>query len=284
VKQRRVVSFAGTAVAVEAEGRDALRIGEFLWRDFPVVASAKPVVTFHVAPGGASGTLQLAQGSLILNSQDTPGNIAAHLVCEVARQIAERSDEGLLFHAAAVSFGTSGVLLPGASGAGKTTVSAHLVSQGFQYLTDELSLVPAGEMAVEGFGRPLSLKPGAWPTLERQLRTGLPSPHALETADGFLVRPAHLTDEPPAGRAFLRLIVFPRRQADAAPGFRRLSKAEAALALLAHLVNARNLPNDGLGRVLEMARSVPAFDAVYDDAATIVPMIQAVLAVPVPAV
>ena len=170
------------------------------------------------------------------------------------------------------------VALIGLSGSGKTTLSAHRVDQGFSYLSDELAFVPFDAMIVDGFGRPLSLKPGAWPALETELAATPEASEVLVTGDGFLVRPVRLNRLTARSRPALSAMVFPRRETGAAASLRRLTKAEAALALLANFVNARNLPDHGLAQVVRLARSVPAYEAVYDDARTIVPAIRSVVA------
>ena len=50
----------------------------------------------------------------------------------------------MLFHAAALTWQSRGILLPAFTGAGKSTLTAWLLGQGFSYLTDELAFVPAG--------------------------------------------------------------------------------------------------------------------------------------------
>ena len=49
----------------------------------------------------------------------------------------------LVFHAGAVSDGRTAVLLPAASNHGKSTLTAALVRDGLQYLTDEAAAVTA---------------------------------------------------------------------------------------------------------------------------------------------
>jgi len=59
-----------------------------------------------------------------------------------------------LFHAAALAWQGRGLLLPGKISAGKTTLTAWLLSRGLDYLTDELVFIPQGTVAVRGLARP----------------------------------------------------------------------------------------------------------------------------------
>lgn len=272
--RRHVVAFAGSAVAIETDGPAADEVVRFLFDDPTEAPRAEPAVTFGVAPADVPGTFRLTCSGEVLNQQDTPGAIAAHLACEAARHIAERSAGGTLFHAGVVAWKGAGVVLPGISGAGKTTLCAHLVEAGFDYLSDELAFVPLGEGTVDGFGRPLSLKPGAWPALEAELAAATAPPHVLATGDGVLLRPHRLNPNTSRRRPALAAFVFPRRAAGAPGALRRLTRAEAALAMLANVVNARNLPGDGLTQVIALTRHVPSYEAVYDDGRSIVSAIK----------
>ena len=68
----------------------------------------------------------------------------------------------LLLHAgaAAASDGRS-VVVHGASGVGKTTLTAALVQTGLAYLTDETVCVDPHTLEIEPFPKPLTVKPGA---------------------------------------------------------------------------------------------------------------------------
>jgi len=274
VKHRRVVGFAGTTIAVDAEGPAAWSLVQFLFRDMAEAASVADL-SFEIGPGSAAGTLRLTQGGQILNAQDGPGAIGAHLTSDAARQIAERTSGGLLLHSAAVAWNGRAVVLPGASGAGKTTLCAHLVQRGLSYLTDELAMMSFREDAaatVEGFCRPMAIKPGAWPSLEIDLATDADAGDSLVTSDGYFVRPERLNSSA-VRTATVHAFVFPRRAPREAAALRRLTKAEAALALLANLVNARNLPEHGLALVTRLAKTIPAFEAVYTDAREMAPAV-----------
>jgi hypothetical protein len=277
VRGRRLISFAGAAIALEHEGVAASSVVRFLFADVDDAASIEASTALELRPAATKGMLRLTEAGTVLNHCDTPGRIAGQIACEAASRLAEWSRGGVLLHAGAVAWGRQAALLPGASGSGKTTLAAHLVKNGLAYLSDELAFVPIDSLAVQGFARPLSLKPGAWPELEDELIATGEGDGALASADGWLVRPGRLNRVTTICRPELRAIVFPRREPGAAGEVRRLTKAEAALALLANLVNARNLPEHGLPEVTRLAQAVPAYSAVYEEAKTVVPAVRALL-------
>lgn len=63
------------------------------------------------------------------------------------------------YHSAAVSYGEKGLLLPGKSGQGKTTLSIHLLDQGFYFLSDDRCYLKdedhGNNIEIYGFYEPL---------------------------------------------------------------------------------------------------------------------------------
>ena len=55
------------------------------------------------------------------------------------------------------------VLLPAASGGGKSTTVAGLVRAGWAYVTDEASILDAATLEVQPYPKPISIDHGAWP-------------------------------------------------------------------------------------------------------------------------
>jgi len=77
----------------------------------------------------------------------------------------------MVLHAAAVQIGSNGVILTGASHAGKTTTSMHLALRGHRLLGDEMSVVRLGSRELVPLRRSLSLRAGPRsPELARALR------------------------------------------------------------------------------------------------------------------
>lgn len=66
------------------------------------------------------------------------------------------------FHAAAVARSSKCAVLAGRSGDGKSTLTARLVSSGWEYVTDEQVTLAADDWAVVPYPRPLTLRLGVW--------------------------------------------------------------------------------------------------------------------------
>jgi hypothetical protein len=72
----------------------------------------------------------------------------------------------LLLHAGLVGDAGGSVLLAGRSMSGKSTLSALLASQGVCYVTDEMVAIDPATGAIDGFRRPLILRPAGLMALE----------------------------------------------------------------------------------------------------------------------
>jgi hypothetical protein len=156
----RIVSFAGSTIRIDSDGREAASVVDFLFRDFPALEVPLPHVCLEVRGADGDGVLMLRYGDAVLYQGTSVGALARMLVERAAYHLSDRSVGGLLLHAAAVSHGERCILLPGKTGAGKSTLTAWLVARGYQYLTDELVYIPAGTTTVVPFPRPLNIRAG----------------------------------------------------------------------------------------------------------------------------
>jgi hypothetical protein len=73
----------------------------------------------------------------------------------------DNTETGL--HAACASLDGRRVLLPAASGAGKSTTVAGLVRAGWGYLTDEAAVLDDATLEVAPYPKPVTLDHGVWP-------------------------------------------------------------------------------------------------------------------------
>ncbi len=171
----------------------------------------------------------------------------------------------LIFHAAALAHEDNGLILCGQSGSGKSSLTAWLVANGLQYLTDEVIALPINGGEISGFCRSMILKRGSAFIWQRWL--------ADTTSDGFLqfndgtawVAPTLLNASAVRGGVRPRVLIFPRYIAGAEFQTQRLTSAETLFQLLQCLVNARNFPDHGMSAAKQLARQVSAFRLTYSD-------------------
>jgi hypothetical protein len=134
-------------------------------------------------------------------------------------------------HAGAVYDGSSCIVLPGAPGSGKTTLTAALAAAGFGYLSDEVVLLEEGSLELRPVPLALTVKRGSLDLLA-DLYPGLRAHPAHQRQDGRVVRyvpppkAARLPDAPlPVGA-----VVFPRVADETA--LRPLGRVEALQRML----------------------------------------------------
>jgi HprK-related kinase A len=87
-----------------------------------------------------------------------PGQALAMLEWGLNGCISGRAHQYIIFHAAAVERNGVAVILPGAPGSGKSTLTAAMVNTGWRLLTDELTLLDPNGGLIVPLSRPISLK------------------------------------------------------------------------------------------------------------------------------
>ena len=263
-KCRRLVSFAGSTVSIEYDSPPIAAIIDFLYQHAPAASDVPPHVTYRAIPGVQPGAMALYRDDTLIYEGGSKAKLAELLMGDACYHLADRSRGGLLFHAAGLAWQGKGIILPGKIGAGKTTLAAWLAAKGMDYLTDELVFVPHGADTMQTFTRPLNVKKGSRTALQAVLPFDLTAhaAHILTTARADMVPPTLLKpvklSQPPLG-----LMIFPRYQPDVEFALRPISKAQAGLALMECLINARNLPGHGLSEIARLAQVAPAYKLSY---------------------
>lgn len=175
------------------------------------------------------------------------------LLGEVVHALITDLDSGVALHSGAVLFGDQGILLPGATGAGKSSLTAWLADRGFSYLTDECVVLRPQVPYFSALARPLVMKDRGNTSIAALQKMNSAS---IVSARGSIFWPqnARPSDQPRA----CKLFVLPRFEVSARFEIESLSAAQTALELTACNVNARNLSDHGFGIVTSFARDVPA--------------------------
>jgi Glycosyl transferase family 2 len=182
------------------------------------------------------------------------------LMEEAIRLMVGPMKEALVLHAGAVASDDKGILIAGPTGAGKSSLVAWFVANGFDYLSDEVVALTDGETGIVGLPRALVAKKGADARIaEMAAFRDAPS---ISTGAATIIRPPQVTE---GGSRRCGLLIFPRFEAGARLGIQSMSAAQAGLLLLECNLNARNLPDGGFAATAALARSVPAVSLIYGD-------------------
>jgi hypothetical protein len=152
------------------------------------------------------------------------------------------------------------ILLAGPSGAGKTSLAGWLVARGFEFLSDEIVVLPRNDETTLSFPRPLLAKRGADELIALLAATG--RARITTTAANTLIS----LDQPsPRGNQQRRagLVIFPNFVEGGELAVSSVSPAFAAAKLTGCNLNSRNLADHGLKTLATFARSVPALAVTY---------------------
>lgn len=145
-----LLSFGGGAAHISYEGQLSAGLASLFGGLVPASRMAPAEVRFCIRD--EEHALSLWCNDSVVLRRASGHDALQSLVSLLAQHLIEPCTSGLMLHAAAVGRGGRAVLLPGAAFAGKSTLTAWLLSRGFDYLTDELVYVPRGETTVRGLG------------------------------------------------------------------------------------------------------------------------------------
>jgi hypothetical protein len=169
----------------------------------------------------------------------------------------------LAVHAAAVARAGRCLLMPGTGGVGKTSLTAALLREGFQYLSDDVTLLDAKPLGARGLPYSLCIKESGLESLSPYYER-LSNIPVHQRADGKRVR--YLT--PPRGAYKpnqtkgipVHWIVFPHYEPSAQTALGPLNRPEALRRLMAHAARPRHLGRAAIFDLVQWIRSVDCFD------------------------
>lgn len=243
----------------------------------PLRGDGDPETVIRIATTSADDagwTIRVADGDeMTLGSRLS---VALRAIGEVNNLAVASVPDSLVLHAGAVSDGGRGVLLPGGSNHGKSTLTAALVADGFSYLTDEAAAIGDG-LVIRPFPKSIALDPGSFPLFPE-----LAPPDDLEgLARAVACREWHIDPArvgSVAGPTPVAAVICPHWRAGAAT---RVSSIEPVEALQLLLGDAFDFSEGGQGvfaRLVELVESVPVVKLAYGDTASAIAAVRETLA------
>lgn len=166
------------------------------------------------------------------------------------------------FHAGMVAGDDFSLMLCAPREAGKSTLAAYLVAQGYDLIADEPALLDLASGAVAPLRLPISLKEGSWTVLEEQWPQLASAPVHLRS-DGRRIRLLHPGNISWRQRQATQ-IVFPRYKPDVAPEFEFLSPLQT-LQLLHEggMLLAKSFSRERFESLLEWLVRIPGYRMQY---------------------
>lgn len=236
-------------------------IASFLFTDFPGSTSKRnPTLKYHLVSDGRQPMLSLWFGDRQLYSGVSRYQLAYILMNEVIFHCIDKNRQHHALHAGSVKKGERCFIFPGKSGKGKSTLTAWLIANGFQYLTDELVFI-SNNCRVIPLTRPVSLKVNSshvsW-LLKKNHTDQIITDEMGSMIPHRLLNPDFSAHEP-----FATHILFPEYREGGELSLKEITPAKSSLYLLQSHVNARNLPGHGITELCNIVRKCRSYDFVY---------------------
>ena len=261
--QYREVSFEGTKVSIGFSESAVDDIIGFLFHDLDVDESATLIESLEVSRDSETQEWLLKHNHKNLFKGRNIAAMATVLMGEVLFHLIRENDQSLAIHAGLVSKDNQSILIPGNSGSGKSSVTTWLVSQGFQYHTDELVSIDLQNRSLKAFTRPLNIKTPGVQAIKglmnfRKHQSAMLVSRNVTMIPHRLVNAKFSTVIPP-----LSCLVFPKYIAESESELVPLTRAEAGLEMMRSNVIARNLPSHGFTQITQLVKDLPAYRINY---------------------
>ena len=199
------------------------------------------------------------EGALPTQTPRAPGG-AASLGRGLVQWAVDSTRNYYVLHAGAVAREGRGILLPGPSHSGKSTLTVALAQRGFGILSDEVGAISVNDGTQTAFGRAFSIRTAVVADL------GIDREPRFKILDGdaqiFLAETLGLSR---ASTARPALVVLPTYREDGPTRLHRLRPAAAVVALFEASCSQRRWKVAGLDLLIELATSVPCFELRYSD-------------------
>lgn len=257
-------------IEIECNDEDAYALASFLFADFPGSTSSNPPITYDILSVGRQPMLSLWHGDRQLYFGESRYQLAYILMNEVIYYCINTNNTQHALHAGAVYKDGQCIILPGKSGNGKSTLTAWLTANGYQYLTDEL-LFLSNDGMVSPLTRPVNLKVNpshiSWLFKEEGVDDQIIMDEKGSMIPHRLLNPQFVSHEPQVTH-----IIFPEYKEGAELILAEITPAKSSLNLIQSHVNARNLSGHGIAELTSIVRGCSSYKLTYssfDDLDTI---------------
>jgi hypothetical protein len=241
-----------------AESKNLL---DFLFLDLPPTGKKILDRHFDVLMVGKPAKISLWLGEEKYYHGESKYDLAYILINEIIYSCITNNRVDHAIHAAAISIDGQGILFPGKSGSGKSSLAAWLTASGGDYLTDELALI-SQDGTIKSFTRPISLKTQSFELLTRHYP--LNQDDLLIGEKGAMIPHRSLQPRSTGGAsAHLDMIIFPRFVKDHTGSLQPLSEAQSCMKIMECFVNARNMCDHGFHQIAKLAKRAKSYDLLF---------------------
>ena len=265
---RHIVCFAGQTAVIESDSAVIDAFVPILFQHLLATVSTvadPPIIRAAYQPH--SNLYQIDAPDQTIQETTNSSEFAINLLKTTTTYLFRQCDQGLLVHAAGLSKNGRGLLMPGESGQGKTTLTCWLLTQGFQFLSDESIYFSPDSGQMTPLTRPLVVKNRSMPIMQA-LRHHLPgksNTRIIQHPSFALVPAENLSRQPIAKEATLSLILSPKFDPHSPYSLKPLGKSATVAVLMNNLFMTKDVPDKGFHTCVQLAKNIPAYELVYSD-------------------
>lgn len=260
----------GKSVMVRSTSSEFADQVRSLFRSFPVnsLGSASPDLTLSVI---VSAPLKGHDDSLYnfvysnytkIEATTSYWRLFRLLEWQMDMFVSEAVEDSLLLHSGAVVKNKAGLIFPGESESGKSSLTTFMITKGYGYLSDELAVIDPSTGELRAFPKPLSIKDtSVFPILANRssLWVGPPDGEIVDEEPVWYAHAEDVAPQPTEDSAPVRYIIFPRYDSTTAPSLQPLASDEAMRRLIENCVNLQRFGGEGLGILGNLLRGARAF-------------------------
>ena len=253
--------FGDLSFEIECNNEDAYSIAKFLFLDFPDSTTITLTKQYDIVSSGPIPMLSLWDGDKQLYFGKSRYQLAYILMNEMIYYCINTNSTQHALHAGAVFKDDQCIILPGKSGNGKSTLTAWLTANGYQYLTDELIFLSSAGR-VSPLTRPVNLKLDA-SYISWLFKEGGVDDQVIADEKGSMIPHRLLNPEFSLQQPQVTHILFPEYRDGAELSLEKISPAKSCLYLIPSHVNARNLSGHGIAELSSIIRKCSSYKFVY---------------------
>lgn len=254
------IGLSETGTTIRYNNTEAEHLLHFLFSDIPLIKDQLANRCFDVNFSETTSHKTLWLGEKRYYSGSNSRELSYLLVNEVIHDCLRNRNAQYAIHAAAFDVNGKGVILPGLSGNGKSSLAAWLTFKGWTYLTDELVLL--SEIGVlTGFTRPISLRNGAFQALVQHLN--ISEECCITSENGTMMSHRALNSNWSSKNPKLAIMIFPRFEPNKPTRLTEISPAQGCMQLIGSHVDAQILPGHGFSGLASLARTTKCYELQY---------------------
>ncbi len=257
---RWLMERAGVCITVRADTTAAEQLVGVVLENLRTRATERDQGVVLTVSGDQTEWQLIDHASGMTRAPKTAGGLIYQLTDRIVHHVANEANKHHCLHAGAVSHAGRALVMPAASGCGKSFLTLWLVSQGFEYITDEMVLIDDAS-GIDGIARPIQIKTRGLQAVDSLIDS---LENIYEGIQSNAVPVSCLRGRVTAlERHELGIILFPEFKPGAGYSFSRLSASTAGLKIMGNHINARNLVGHGFSSVMELVRASPCYALEY---------------------